>query len=134
MQDMLAFGVLGLIQNDDYYPRRFEEAIRQAEFGRNRRTDVTVEVETELMPSPDVILDRLQDSGFQNTRYTEFERALKDPNADPEKIAALWETIAGMEIMSEEGARLRQEMLEERAEVRESLPTVINVEPDDPEV
>jgi hypothetical protein len=124
---MIAVAILGMWENDDYYPPRLESAIRQAAFARNRSVDITLEVEEELMDSPDEILWKMLDSGLENVTYGEFEKAFSDPDADPELLAKVYdemdmdEDISVTEIQEELRAR------ENMPIVRDTLPYVLNV-------
>lgn len=94
IQDMIAFAILGLEENDDHVSHRLEAAIEQAAYARDRRVDITLEIEEEPLDKPDVIIDRLLDSGFKRTTYEEFERALTHPDADPKKQLQLLEELS----------------------------------------
>ena len=130
IQDMMAFGILGLWENDDYYPPRVKYAIQQAAFARNRSVRIELEVHEELMDSPDEILQRLLDSGFKHTSYEEFEKAMTHPEADPELLVRLMNELEPDENTTIEDIKEMQGVWEDTPLVRPILPYVVSVEPD----
>jgi len=128
-QDAIALTILGLWQNDDYYPDRLIYAIQQAAYARNRSVSVELEIEEERMDAPDDILRRLLDSGFEHTTYEEFEKAVTDPASDPELLNELFERMDSDWDLSPDDLREFQKLRKESEVIRRSLPYVINVEP-----
>lgn len=82
IQDTLALTTLGLRANDDYCPDRLEYAIEQAAFARDHGVDVPLSVYEEPLDHPDVIIQRLLDTGFKETSFGEFEKATTSPEEE----------------------------------------------------
>ena len=130
IQDMMAFAILALWENDDYYPPRLKYAIQQAAFARNRRVRIDLEIQEDLMDSPDVILQKLLDSGFKHTSFEEFEKAMTHPDADPELLVRLMNELEPNEDTTIEDVNEMQGVWEDIPLVRPILPYIVSAEPD----
>jgi len=128
-QDAISLLILGLWENDDFYPDRLVYAIEQAAYAQDRSASIELDIEEEKMGSLDEILRRLLDSGFRHTTYEEFEKAITDPESDPELLYELLSQMDSDLDLTADDLRERQEAQKESEIVRRSLPYVISVEP-----
>lgn len=125
---MIAFSILGLWKNNDYYPPRLKASIQQAAYSRNRQIHVELNVEEQLMDPSDEILTRLLDSGFENTTFEEYEKAMTDPNADPELLRSMLAKLLSEEITVDD-IKEGQAAWRDAPLVRKPFPVVTHVEP-----
>jgi hypothetical protein len=137
----LAFLLLGRWANEDPYPHRVEEALRQSAFAKGWLADVNVEMSVEKEPVPDrlpakmkheasrieALAERVEDDAGEEleedlqSSYQAYlqllDRGLSDPSVDPEAMASVPMLEGNSEITAdeiEEGHRRFQEAEIER--------------------
>lgn len=152
-QYALSLLVLGLWMNRDPYPERLEDAITQAFYANDKLASVNIEIETEPVPSGELLLaklkhkeeriqkiqkrlrteelreaeeEALKDEVEQEFEYVYllFEKALKDPTVDAESLSNI-HLLKGSELSAEE-IEEGQKLWNEALQERASLPVIVD--------
>lgn len=130
-QNLIAFAILAMWANDDYYVTRIRAGIRQAAYARNRKASVQLNVDEELLPPTDDILRRLIDSDDNEVSIEEFDKALTDPDATPRLLAKVLLTFEDEDMELETAIQKIEAFQTERPDApfaREKLPTIVSIE------
>ncbi|WP_276259711.1 hypothetical protein [Haloglomus litoreum] len=154
-QYALSLLILGLWMNRDPHPERLEDAITQAFYANNKLANVNIEIETEPVPTGDLLLatlkhkeerireiqERLRTEELRAAEeaalkdeleqefeyvYLLFERALKDPTVDAEALSKI-HLLDGSELTAE-GIEEHQKLWTETVQEREPLPVIVDKE------
>lgn len=130
VQDMIAFAILGLGENDDLYTRRVKDAIEQAAYARDRHVTIGLGVEEELMDSTEEIIQKWMLNEDGEIPYAEFEKVCVKPDCEPEAFASFMNALPGEDEIEHEEAAEHLEAVNASEQVRHSLPYVLNVRPE----